>query len=55
MVSFFTLLTGLAQSYEQLLAFRSLGGLGSSMFSVSAGSLLMRSVSDEFRARAQSL
>ena len=48
-------MTGLAQSYEQLLAFRSLGGLGSSMFSVSAGSLLMRSVSDEFRARAQSL
>ena len=55
MVSFFTLFTALAQSYEQLLIFRSLGGLGSSMFSVSAGSLLMRSVSDDFRGRAQSL
>ena len=55
MVSFFTLLTALAQSYGQLLTFRTLGGLGSSMFSVSAGSLLMRSVSDNYRARAQSL
>ena len=55
MVSFFTLLTALAQTYEQLLIFRSLGGLGSSMFSVSAGSLLMRSVGDDFRGRAQSL
>jgi MFS family permease len=55
MVSFFTLLTALAQNYSQLLIFRSLGGLGSSMFSVSAGSLLMRSVTDDFRARAQSL
>jgi MFS family permease len=55
MVSFFTLLTALAQSYGQLLTFRTLGGLGSSMFSVSAGSLLMRSVSDDYRGRAQSL
>jgi MFS family permease len=55
MVSFFTLLTALSQSYGQLLTFRTLGGLGSSMFSVSAGSLLMRSVSDDYRARAQSL
>ena len=55
MVSFFTFLTALSQSYGQLLTFRSLGGLGSSMFSVSAGSLLMRSVSDDVRARAQSL
>jgi len=55
MVSFFTLLTALSQNYGQLLAFRSLGGLGSSMFSVSAGSLLMRSVSDDVRGRAQSL
>ncbi|MSV65505.1 MAG: MFS transporter, partial [Actinobacteria bacterium] len=37
MVSFFTLLTALSQSYSQLLIFRTLGGLGSSMFSVSAG------------------
>jgi MFS family permease len=55
MVSFFTLLTALSQNYSQLLIFRSLGGLGSSMFSVSAGSLLMRSVSDDYRAQAQSL
>jgi MFS family permease len=55
MVSFFTLLTAMSQSYSQLLIFRTLGGLGSSMFSVSAGSLLMRSVSDDVRARAQSL
>ena len=55
MVSFFTLLTAMSQSYTQLLLFRTLGGLGSSMFSVSAGSLLMRSVSDDVRARAQSL
>ena len=55
MVSFFTLLTALSQNYNQLLIFRTLGGLGSSMFSVSAGSLLMRSVSDDVRARAQSL
>lgn len=55
MVAFFTLLTALAQSYGQLLTFRTLGGLGSSMFSVSAGSLLMRSVGDDYRARAQSL
>ena len=55
MVSFFTLLTGLAQSYNQLLFFRTLGGLGSSMFTIAAGSLLMRSVTDDVRARAQSL
>ena len=55
LVSFFTLLTAMSQSYSQLLIFSTLGGLGSSMFSVSAGSLLMRSVSDDVRARAQSL
>ena len=55
MVSIFTLLAGLAQSYEQLLFFRTAGGLGSSMFSVSAGSLILRVVSDSQRGRAQSL
>ena len=45
----------LAQSYEQLLIFRSAGGLGSSMFSVAAGSMILRSVTDDQRARAQSL
>lgn len=55
MVSVFTLLAGLANSYEQLLFFRTAGGLGSSMFSVSAGSLILRVVSDSQRGRAQSL
>lgn len=54
MVSVFTLLAGLAQSYEQLLFFRTAGGLGSSMFSVSAGALILRVVSDSQRGRAQS-
>ena len=45
----------LAQSYEQLLVFRSAGGLGSSMFSVAAGSIILRAVRDDQRARAQSL
>lgn len=55
MVSLFTLLAGLAQTYSQLLFFRTAGGLGSSMFSVSAGALLLRVVSDSQRGRAQSL
>jgi MFS family permease len=55
MVSVFTLLAGLATSYEQLLLFRTAGGLGSSMFSVSAGALILRVVSDSQRGRAQSL
>jgi len=45
----------MAQSYSQLLLFRAAGGLGSSMFSVAAGSLLLRVVSDNQRGRAQSL
>lgn len=45
---------GLADSYWQLLTFRALGGIGSVMFSVSASSLLMRSVEDNVRGRAQS-
>lgn len=45
----------MAQSYYQLLIFRAAGGLGSSMFSVAAGSLLLRVVSDSQRGRAQSL
>lgn len=55
MVSIFTLLAGLAQTYGQLLFFRTAGGLGSSMFSVSAGALLLRVVSNSQRGRAQSL
>jgi len=46
---------GMAQSYEQLLIFRAVGGLGSSMFSVAAGSILVRAVDDDHRARALSL
>lgn len=55
MVSIFTLFAGLAQSYEQLLLFRTAGGLGSSMFSVSAGSMILRVVNDNQRGQAQSL
>ena len=55
MVAFFTFLAALAQSYEQLLVFRAAGGLGSSMFSVAAGSVIMRSVDDAHRGRAQSV
>lgn len=43
---------GLAQSYPQLLIFRGVGGLGSAMFSVSAMTLLLRSVSADYRGRA---
>jgi MFS family permease len=46
---------GLAQNYEQLLLFRAVGGFGSSMFSVAAGSILLRAVDDDHRARALSL
>ncbi len=45
----------MAQSYMQLLLFRAAGGFGSSMFSVAAGSLLLRVVTDNQRGRAQSL
>lgn len=55
MVSFFSFLCALAQTYSQLLIFRTAGGLGSSMFSVAAGSIIMRSVSDDHRGRAQSV
>ena len=45
----------LAQSYSQLLIYRAVGGLGSSMFSVAAGSIILRAVDDTRRARALSL
>lgn len=54
-VSFSTLLAALAHSYLQLLVFRTFGGLGSSMFSVAASSIIMRSVGDDQRGRAQSV
>ena len=45
----------MAQNYQQLLIYRAAGGLGSSMFSVAAGSILLRAVDDTRRARVQSL
>ncbi|MFZ4108213.1 MAG: MFS transporter [Candidatus Planktophila sp.] len=55
MVSIFVFLAGLSTSYNQLLLFRAAGGLGSSMFSVAAGSVLMRTVTDEQRGHALSV
>ena len=55
MVAIFTLLAGIAQNYQQLLIFRAAGGLGSSMFSVAAGSVILRSVDDQHRGHAQSV
>jgi len=55
MVSLFTFLAGVAQNYEQLLFFRAAGGLGSSMFSVAASSVILRSVRDDQRGQAQSV
>lgn len=43
---------GLAQTYPQLLALRGVGGLGSSMFTVSAMALLLRVVGPDQRGRA---
>lgn len=55
LVSLSTLLAGLAVNYHQLLIFRAAGGLGSSMFSVAAGSVIMRATRDDQRAQAQSV
>jgi len=55
MVSLFTFLAGIAQTYGQLLFFRAAGGLGSSMFSVAASSVILRSVRDDQRGQAQSV
>lgn len=55
MVAFFTIFTGIAQNYPQLLLFRSAGGLGSSMFSVASSSLIFRATDDAHRARALSV
>lgn len=45
-------LAGLSQSYGQLLVLRGIGGLGSSMFTVSAMALLLRVVHADQRGRA---
>lgn len=55
LVSIFTLFLAFSQNYAQMLIFRTAGGLGSSMFSVSANSVILRSVDDSRRAQAQSI
>lgn len=45
----------IATTFSQLLFFRAVGGIGSSMFSVAAGSILLRATSDSQRGRVQSL
>jgi MFS family permease len=45
-------LAGLAQTYPQLLILRGVGGIGSAMFTVSAMTLLLASVSPDRRGRA---
>ena len=45
-------LAGLAQSYAQLIVLRGAGGVGSAMFTVSAYSLLLRTVPGGLRGRA---
>ncbi len=47
--------TAFAQSYWQLLVFRSLGGIGSTMFTVSAVALLVRLAPPSIRARVSSV
>ncbi|MDP9431848.1 MAG: MFS transporter [Actinomycetota bacterium] len=48
-------LAGLAQTYEQLLFLRGIGGIGSAMFTVSAVSLLLRVVGPDQRGQASGL
>jgi MFS family permease len=50
-----SLLTGLAANYQQMLALRAIGGVGSVMFTVSAQSLMLRSVPPDRRGRASSM
>jgi DHA1 family multidrug resistance protein-like MFS transporter len=50
-----SLLAGLAQNYQQLILLRGVGGLGSAMFTVSAMSLLLRTVEPHLRGRATGL
>ncbi|MFY9231522.1 MAG: MFS transporter [Candidatus Nanopelagicales bacterium] len=51
-VSVSSFAAGFSQTYSQLLMLRGVGGLGSSMFTVSAMALLLRVVSTEQRGRA---
>lgn len=54
-VAISTAAAGLSRNYLQLLLLRGAGGLGSAMFSVSAMSLLLASVTAEQRGRASAL
>lgn len=45
-------ISGLAQTYGQLLVFRGIGGIGSAMFTVSAMTLLLNTVAPNLRGRA---
>lgn len=53
-VSASSLATAFAQSYWQLLVFRGLGGIGSTMFTVSAMALLVRLAPPQMRGRVSS-
>lgn len=53
-VALSTLATGLAQNYWQMLIFRGLGGLGSTMFTISAAALLVRLAPVDARGRVSS-
>jgi MFS family permease len=55
MVGVSSIAAGLADTYLQLIIFRTAGGLGSAMFTVASTSLLLGVVSDDQRGRAQSL
>ncbi len=48
-------LTSFSQNFIELLIFRTIGGLGSSMFSVSVSAEIMRTVKSNYLGRAQSL
>ena len=51
-VAISSLLAGLSQTFVQLLVMRGIGGIGSSMFTVAALSLLLRTVAADQRGRA---
>lgn len=54
-VSVSVFLVGISQNYWQMLIFRAIGGIGSSMFSVAANSVVLRKSTDDIRAQAQSV
>ena len=54
-VALSTLLLAAAQSYHQLLVFRAIGGIGSTMFTVSAMGLIVRLAPPHMRGRASAL